>query len=106
MVSRPSPCDRARLEQLLDASLSENEQAELSGHLERCEPCRKMLETMAATTRWWQDVRGLAATEEADEQPGSLWGHDEPALGFLTPSEFPEHLGRLGPYEVTGIIGR
>lgn len=107
MVSRPTACDRVRLGELLEARLSDFEQAELSGHLERCEVCRRELEAMAAESQWWHDVRKLADTDAfGSAEAAAALGHDEPSLAFLAPSDDPEHLGRLGPYEVTSIIGR
>jgi serine/threonine-protein kinase len=118
MVSRPSPCDRNRLEQLLAGRLPDEEQADLSGHLERCESCRSALEGLAAGTRWWADVRRLSGPGGSDDGGGpteggprageatECLGGDGALFGFLAPSDDPEHLGRVGPYEVGGVIGR
>ncbi|MDR3633011.1 MAG: protein kinase [Isosphaeraceae bacterium] len=117
MVTRPMPCDPGRLRLLLEDRLPEQEQDALSEHLEGCEPCRETLERMAAETRWWSDVKELAsaepvmdgravplgpATEAGDE------GHDAVTIpnGFLAPVDDPESLGKIGPYEVSKIIGR
>ena len=37
----------------------------------------------------------------ADYQPAAV----KDALDALAPSDYPNHLGRIGPYEVTGVVG-
>jgi WD40 repeat protein/serine/threonine protein kinase len=113
MVQRSNHCDPSRLGSLLNDQLPEGEQAELAEHLEQCATCRRTLEGLAAARPWWIDLRNLAGTDDppsASVPPGRP-SEDEvrvypSKLPFLAPSENPEHLGRLGPYEVTEIIGQ
>ena len=101
MVARPFRCDPARLRLLLEDRLPEEDQAALAGHLEGCDSCRRDLERLAAESRWWGDARLLRG-----EEPGAAAAAEPPALDFLAPPEEPDALGRLGPYEVTGVIGK
>jgi hypothetical protein len=130
-----SPCpDRLRLQGLLETSIPEAEQADLIGHLDSCTDCQHSLEQMAAGSSWpgaarpadtpqppsdsayWVALRKVenqvldqtqitSAPDEADEG-------DEPdapapvSLDFLNPSDRPGSLGRLGDFEVEGVIGR
>jgi hypothetical protein len=115
MVSRAFRCDRSRLRLLLDDALPEGDQADLATHLESCESCRRALEEMAAESRWWGDARLLdgqpiapdriddSAAETIGDHSSSGYG---PSLGFLSPSEEPGSLGRMGAYEVTEVVGR
>jgi serine/threonine protein kinase len=126
MVDRSHSCDPSRLRSLLNDRLPEDEQAELAEHLEQCPSCRRALEGLAAARPWWTDLRRLAGADEPlmnpTRPPIDLAEQEQanerekeyrieaqvypPKLPFLAPSEYPEHLGRLGPYEVTELIGQ
>lgn len=43
---------------------------------------------------------------EGSKSPGTMSGVSEADLSFLEPCDVPGRLGRLGPYEVTDVIGR
>ena len=118
MVKRPSPCDPNRLRSYLDDELSPHDQAELAGHLDHCGTCQKALERLAAGSRLWDDLRQLdgpidpAMTGIPHGERPSRWserpksgGRERAELDFLTPTEDPAYLGRLGPYEVIGVLG-
>ena len=95
-------CDPERLARLLADALVEAEKARAIGHLDGCEPCRRALESLAADGSWWDGLRSAFRPEG----PGAEVGESTPWLGFLSPSDDPEAIGRLGAYEITGIIGR
>jgi hypothetical protein len=122
MVSRSFGCDPNRLRLLLDDQLPDDTQAEVAEHIETCRSCRRRLEALAAEARWWQEVQQFLTPEAARESPhaelqapgaeaaGTAGGAGIPAekrhaLGFLAPSDDPRKLGRLGPYEIIGVIG-
>jgi serine/threonine-protein kinase len=111
MVSRHTPCDASRLRALLDASASEDGgSGDLAQHLEHCEKCRGELEAMAGG-RWWEEVRPFVRPEPGDEpgaptQAGPAAATGDPELHFLAPPDRPGHLGRFGPYEVLGVLGK
>ena len=121
MVVRPFRCDESRLKSLLDDDLPELEQAELNDHLDTCSSCRRTLERLAASSRLWAELRHLAPGEGALPRRSSVAGATElfgtapaggphaerdRALDFLTASDTPGSLGRLGSYEVTELLGR
>jgi serine/threonine protein kinase len=119
MVVRSYQCNESWLKSLLDDDLPEREAVLLNGHLETCKRCQRTLERLAAGSRIWAGLRELApghgtnltgptkATERyptiAQDAPNDGRGH---ALEFLTPTDAPGSLGRLGPYEVTDLLGR
>ena len=117
MVNRLSACDPDRLRSYLDDELSPDEQAELAGHLDRCGTCQKALERLAAGSGLWRDLRHLGSQSDAsmtglkaEDRPGRSRGKPKPGAGregldFLAPSENSAYLGRLGPYEVIGVLG-
>src|SRR5438132_9132194 len=117
--------DQVRWKSLLDGTLPEREQAQLAGHLDTCENCQRTLDEMAAGGKSWSGpARGLArerpdadvvlqeAIAKLKAAPGEAMTEVPAAsptpmdLDFLDPSENPNHLGRLGTYEVIEVIGR
>src|SRR5271165_4518241 len=122
MVARTFQCDVERLKSFLDDDLPEREQVDLNDHLETCAECQHSLERLAAGSRLWGDLRQLTPRLAAGAGPrfsvpdtalhGPLgrpepptWSRDQ-SLDFLDRSEDPASLGRLGPYEVTELLGR
>jgi serine/threonine protein kinase len=122
----PASCpDPDRWQGLLHGSLPESEQVKLSAHLETCMDCQQTLEGLAAgSVEWSGPARQLAppagsadsallrVMEELKslgipgEKPSQAAGSKDTSLPFLQPSEKPGYRGRLGHYEVQGIIGR
>jgi serine/threonine protein kinase len=114
----------ARLKDLLAERLPQEEQARLNRHLESCPACQRRLEGLVAGKESWS---GLAkrlsqrpqrepalkqVMENLKHENDPNQTHDEPVinadlpLGFLSPADKPDQLGRLGPYEVLAEIGR
>jgi serine/threonine-protein kinase len=107
-------CDPQRIELFLEQRLSDAEQSALELHLDDCDRCRRRLETAAADAEVWSAVReSLGGEPPAVEGPGPAC--DGPAgdasfsraavLGLLAPTDDDRMLGRLGTYEVVGIVG-
>ena len=82
-------------------------------HLEQCGSCREHLEIRSADALIWKLARTFLLDDEFDEQ---RFGHGEVSpqddrddaaqlLRFLAPTDDPYMLGRLGSYEVAGIVG-
>lgn len=81
-------------------------------HLERCEKCRNMLES-SLDSMWHDNVLPVLKTTAADSKrlhEDQEDGHEEQPLDsilkLLGPTDDPHKLGRIGTYEVTGVIGR
>ena len=103
------PCDPNRLRHLLDDRLDEDDQAELAMHLDDCASCRGTLDAMAARSVWWREARRFLGDEADHTRTNTDPRKPEPdaaTLDFLATSDNPEHLGRLGPYEVVSVLGR
>jgi serine/threonine-protein kinase len=120
MVAQSFRCDESRLKSFLDDELPDRENTHLRDHLETCAACRGSLERLAAGSRLWTELRRLG--EGSIHQPGSdssAADRDRIAesirrgaatafdcsLDFLVASDAPGSLGRLGPYEVTDVLG-
>jgi eukaryotic-like serine/threonine-protein kinase len=108
MIARPFHCDENRLRSLLDDEMPELEQAELNDHLETCASCRRTLERLAAGSELWAGLRELAGATDhhGPSRPSGPSAERDHSLEFLAPSDTAGSLGRLGPYEVTELLGR
>lgn len=105
-------CSVERLQSALAGSLSEVDEAALSEHLQHCEACGSTMERLAADPCFCRDAATLLKSDALDEEL-----HDDEAadpdgslidfcVEYLEPSDDPSHVGRLGGYDVTQIIGR
>jgi len=93
-------------------------EASVVAHLDGCEACRQRLETLAADADDWKQAASclssdLPAPNEESRRvggPSELWDDQlDPAfdiLAYLAPTDDPQMLGRLGPYEIVGVVGR
>jgi serine/threonine protein kinase len=116
---RPS-CNPSAAQRFLAEQLSDQEQAAFEAHLDECPACREQLESVAAERRWWDDARTYLSS--SDSSPGSIGTSDWPPRpsgdeierqaatlcglkNYLAPTDDPRMLGRIGPYEIPGIIG-
>jgi serine/threonine protein kinase len=117
----PNPAD---LWHFLNGSLTEKKQPAIAEHLERCETCQVITERMLAGKGSWPSMaerlrkdppthemalRHAMDSLKAESTPESqklLPILDGLALDFLSPSDKPGYLGRLGSYEVLELIGR
>jgi eukaryotic-like serine/threonine-protein kinase len=132
MVARFTLCDAGKLQLALAGELPETALGELSRHLQSCPHCREELDAMSGGERWASDARQylsssdeLVAVQEmtppagvspflapdfsANHSPASIPPENEESaidLDFLSPSDDPTKLGRLGAYEIESIIGR
>lgn len=111
-------CDAERLQNFLDSDQYDLGDDELIAHLDTCEACRIALESRAGNEHQWNLATEILQPTEFDEasrsefsaatstgSESSFHPSVSSVLDSLVPSEDPHHLGRLGPYEVTGVIG-
>src|SRR6185312_6810532 len=124
MVSRSYHCDPNRLRRLLGNTSTDDCPADVAEHLESCDACRRQLESLAAEPGWWHKAQELLSSEEVPALKTSDYcngaadtaafasgafppAKDEPLrLDFLTATDDPDKLGRLGAYEITEVVGR
>ncbi|MFT5093533.1 MAG: serine/threonine protein kinase, partial [Porticoccaceae bacterium] len=127
MVIQAACPDPEVIRELLDGSLSESEQAELSSHFDLCSTCQQQFDTEASGPRFLGDVVELFSdadwqqntptldrllrdipqqlSDAADEASVATWS-TEAVADFLYPTENTDHIGRLGTYEIVEVIGR
>jgi len=111
-------CDRERIELFLGQKLSDEEQTAFELHLDDCDDCRRRLEATAARDDIWSGVRDALVGQQlpADSLPAddsaldSATGGDaafshNTVLALLAPTDDDRMIGRLGTYEIVGVIG-
>jgi serine/threonine-protein kinase len=105
MVARLNPCNPDRLRLLAEDRLPPADLTDLEAHLQSCPACQASLDQIAARDRWLGAARHYLG-ETRDAVLGQPAGGAGQGLDFLVPSDWPESLGRLGHYEVRGVLGR
>ena len=118
-------CNEARIRQFLTHELSIEEEREFEQHLSSCEVCCRSLEDSTADEPWWEGASHFLndqpddlsrLTHNADESGvaavGGLPPADNPSqeavrgiLKWLGPTDDPRMIGRVGKYEIAGVIG-
>lgn len=116
--SPAASCDLKRIHAFLNSDQYHIDDADLTAHLDVCPSCRAYLEAQAGEPERWQQASLLLQTHEYDQASNADYSaatfcseqSNQPVvikdvLDILVPSEHPNHLGRLGTYEVTGVVG-
>lgn len=111
-------CDTSRIEDYLQERLSDSSRMEFEDHLSVCDRCQTEIQRRAAEPSMWRDARELLGDPDGESSLHALnRTYDEPkgddrekrhalsVLDSLTPTDDPEMLGRVGDYEVSGVVG-
>jgi serine/threonine protein kinase len=111
-------CDHQRIDDFLNSGHVALDDSQLVEHLETCAACRDYIETQAAEAERWAKATELLKPTEFDRAgtvgcSAATIGHqriEQPisvknVLDSLAPSDDPNRLGRLGGYEVSGVVG-
>ncbi len=114
---RTSHCDLKRIDDFFRNERADSD-AELTRHLETCAECRLYFDSQAAHPDVWSEAQRMLRPTEFDRASfaefsgggqGTLTTQPTPSiqavLDSLAPSDDPERLGRLGTYEVSGVVG-
>jgi len=95
-------CNPDELRRLLNDELSDPDQFQVTRHLESCARCQEQLEELAADDSVWQSTRDALS----GRTPGETGDDSGPiSLSFLSPSDNPAMLGRVGEFEILEQIG-
>lgn len=130
---KPSPltCNPSSLKRLVRGELSAAEEASLMEHLGHCAACQASVEELSGGGRWENEVRGWLSDSEHsyfgqsnDDHTRSQFLGERGEFGaerganaegrqtlqlvrkMLAPADDPAMIGRLGTYEIAGLIGR
>jgi serine/threonine-protein kinase len=105
--------DDRRLQDFIDERVDETVEAEVLDHIGSCSKCQAAMERLSARQDVWSDIKN-----NLDEDRLNTIGCETQDLhedlsrdmtfikDFLAPTDDPTKIGRLGSYEVCGIIGR
>ncbi len=125
-IANETSCpDQTTLRSLLDGTLAEAEQAAAQSHVDACPKCEAALRQMTTGGESWIGVAArlkepaarvggespMAAAMDRLKNEDELAGESpEPTdpqrtLDFLSPSDDPKSLGRLGQHEVLEVVG-
>ncbi|QDT80222.1 Serine/threonine-protein kinase PrkC [Gimesia maris] len=117
MKNKTSTCQPESIELFLQQKMSDSEQADFEIHLDQCNDCRQQLEAAAASDDIWTSVRDSLQDEtlalgfpdddsalDAVTDNEVSFSHSS-VLNLLAPSDDERMLGRLGTYEIVGVIG-
>ncbi|HKD38172.1 MAG TPA: serine/threonine-protein kinase, partial [Pirellulales bacterium] len=129
---RSALCDPGLLSQFISGTLAAETERELVDHLSICGACQRELERLAGGPSAFEQVKVLlspereeswrttsivlpsksAAGEDCDDQTCAGEDADEEvaslpiSLEFLGPTDDLHSLGRVGTYEIMGVVGR
>ncbi|MFM8223731.1 MAG: protein kinase domain-containing protein, partial [Planctomycetaceae bacterium] len=98
-------CDFGFLSRFLRGELSDVEIQALETHLSACAKCRIRLEESTAPAHEWCALRE-SLSDEHDFEATSRLECLESVKKLLGPSDDPRMLGRIGTYEIVGLLGR
>ena len=114
-----SKCQPNQLNLFFENQLNADELAQFESHLAECENCRDELEHGVADAKGWEEARESLmradesfcfSSDQSDDGPFDTSVESNACsrlvLKQLAPSDDPEMLGRLGPYEISGVIGQ
>ena len=127
MPTQSTTCRRETIDLFLRDSLSDVEQAAFEEHLAMCSACRDALSDSAAEPELWNEAAealsddalqfsepegvsprtGLASNFVRGLTPSGspIVPAAQGVLNLLAPTDDPHKLGRLGTYEIAGVIG-
>ncbi len=105
----------SQVESLLQGNLTPEEYEAAQEHLEHCKTCRDRVEATIGPEEWWSDVqrvlvnsrtrllshRNASATDAEPSEPSTA-----KLIDLLGPTDDPNMLGRIGPYEIIAMLGQ
>ncbi len=109
MTIRASTCAPQRVKDFLAGTLGDYELRVFEQHLDTCAKCRAELDRQTATPAEWNELQ--SSLSGGDEPAGyesreSLRSELETYRKLLGPSDDPRMVGRIGTYEILGLLGR
>lgn len=113
MPTQNNQClDTKYLQQYLAEELDAGADSDVAQHIDACPSCQRSLEKVAADEDAWIEARTRLLKSSTfvnvePESPSESRDRElEQLTKFLGPTDDPNMMGRLGRYEVVGLIGR
>lgn len=118
-------CQPHEIESFLTDAMDPKDESKLLSHIEVCATCRDSLEQTAADVSTWQsatsflsdaehdsillsglrDLDSAARFPEMQAEEDATAAQVQSVLSILAPTDDPQMFGRLGPYEISGVVG-
>ena len=120
MDAKSTQCDDTQIARFLRGELTAEEERLFEQHLDTCAACSAKLDRSTAAAPRWREAAELLRDEPIDLEPLSAVFSDAGSgelarqavddgvrriLELLHPTDDPRMLGRIGGYEVAGVIG-
>lgn len=105
------------LRSYLQSEALDSIESQVERHLEECNQCRGRLRELADVDAWWSEAESMLAdyassvddvsggVTEITSSPKRSSGIDAHLSHWMGPTDDPTKMGRIGPYEVIGIVG-
>ncbi|MEM8734270.1 MAG: serine/threonine-protein kinase, partial [Planctomycetota bacterium] len=110
MSEQPSTClNDYVIEQFLGEQLTADELAAVEEHIGSCSECLQRIESFVTKGSGWSALREQLADYPSNGVASNAECTETPVLNLKTliaPTDDPRMLGRLGRYEVSGVIGQ
>ncbi len=108
--------DPQHLQLLLNNQLDKVDETEVLNHMDTCPACQATLESLAADHQLWNELPSNLSTdpgldrdelmETSEHQPIDADTNIQDLLSNIGPTDDPNMLGRIGTYEICGVVGR
>ncbi|MFO1064982.1 MAG: protein kinase [Pirellulales bacterium] len=105
-----------QIQRFLRGELSSGDDESFQLHLDECTVCRELLSRTAADEASWLEAKVFFSSEakrepsldSKDTSTGTIDDREsiESLLKLLGPTDDPRMLGRIGQYEIVGVLGR
>ena len=106
-MNQSDSCFSAReLQNFLGGVIAAQQGEEIEEHLSSCSRCREALQDSAGDGAWWQEVEQAMRTEREFADETSPFSAFASWSGLFGPTDDPGKLGRIGPYEIVGLLGQ
>lgn len=97
--------DDDELTELLKENLDEDVLQRVESHLAQCESCQQRLTELSCDQPWWDAASSYLGIEDAPLDAAGEGVDLREVRGIVAPSDDPRMIGRIGNYEIAGVIG-
>ncbi|PQO47109.1 serine/threonine-protein kinase [Blastopirellula marina] len=92
---------------LLSKDLVPEQIEDVERHLSGCHVCREALAGQIGSEQWWSEAEGSLRSISSDGEDFAFSLCSDASLtDLLGPTDDPHSMGRIGPYEIVGLLGK
>jgi uncharacterized protein (TIGR03067 family) len=96
------------LKKFISGDLTPQRIDEVEEHLSTCQLCRTSLEATVGDQAWWQELQSALNSDSNDYEKDNAPSKEnitQRLAALLGPTDNPSMLGRIGSYEIIGLLG-